>query len=76
MRSATRPTSVALTNVTDATLRNPPPGDWLTCRRTRDGLGFSPLNQITKKNVRGLRLAWTFKIDSATNTGTPLVHDG
>jgi glucose dehydrogenase len=32
--------------VTDAQLRNPPAGDWLMYRRTYDGWGYSPLNQI------------------------------
>jgi alcohol dehydrogenase (cytochrome c) len=35
--------------VTDAMLRNPSPGDWLTWGRTYDDLGFSPLKQSTKR---------------------------
>ena len=33
--------------VTDETLRNPSPDDWINWRRTLDGWGYSPLNQIT-----------------------------
>ena len=34
--------------VTDAMLENPAPGDWLTWRRTPDGWGYSPLDQIDR----------------------------
>ena len=44
-----------LTPVTDAELQNPPPGEWLTWRRTYDDQGFSPLKQINKSNVAPLR---------------------
>src|SRR5579864_7304829 len=44
--------------VTDQMLQSPPPGDWLSWRRTLDGLGYSPLNQISRDNVQQLRLAW------------------
>lgn len=65
-----------LTPVTDAMLRNPPPGDWLTWRRTTDGLGFSPLTQITAANVSGLKLVWSHVVAPGPNVTTPLVHDG
>jgi alcohol dehydrogenase (cytochrome c) len=68
-----------LTPVTDEMLRNPPPGDWLHWRRTYDGWGYSPLTQINRKNVKDLKVALTFSMDSspdAVNETTPLVHDG
>jgi alcohol dehydrogenase (cytochrome c) len=68
-----------LTPVTDEMLRNPPPGDWLNWRRTDNGWGYSPLTQIDRKNVKDLKVAWTFSMDSnpdAVNETTPLVHDG
>ena len=37
--------------VTDAMLEDPPPESWLNWRRTRDGWGYSPLDQITRENV-------------------------
>ena len=37
--------------VTDAMLQKPDPGDWLMWRRTLDGWGYSPLNQINRTNV-------------------------
>lgn len=64
------------TPVTDAVLQNPPPGDWLTWRRTWDDQGFSPLKQIDKANVGDLRVAWTWSLPAGPNENTPLVHDG
>src|ERR1700691_1829690 len=40
--------SAALTPVTDAMLRDPPASDWLMWRRTYNGWGYSPLDQINK----------------------------
>jgi alcohol dehydrogenase (cytochrome c) len=62
--------------VTDALLADPPPSDWLTWRRTHDGLGFSPLTDIHKENVDELQLAWSLALPAGPNTATPLVHDG
>jgi alcohol dehydrogenase (cytochrome c) len=64
------------TPVTDAMLANPPPGDWLSWRRTQDGLGFSPLTGITKDNVGQLQLVWSLSLPPGPNAATPLVHDG
>jgi len=66
----------ALTPVTDATLRDPPPGDWLMWRRTYDGWGYSPLSQINRGNVKNLRLAWAWSLPRGASELTPLVHDG
>ena len=44
--------------VTDEMLRNPPAGDWLMVRRNYQGWSYSPLNQVTRDNVKNLRLAW------------------
>ena len=65
-----------LTPVTDALLQDPPPGDWLSWRRTRDGHGYSPLDQITRDNVDELRLAWVLAIREGNHQTAPLVHDG
>ena len=68
-----------LTPVTDAMLRNPPPGDWLHWRRTYDGWAYSPLNQINRNTVKDLKVSWTFSLAStpgAVMEFTPLVHDG
>ena len=65
-----------ITPVSDAMLRSPADGDWLTWRRTYDAQGFSPLKQITKNNVAGLQVAWAWSLPNGPNEATPLVHDG
>lgn len=46
--------------VTDARLRDPEPDSWLMYRRTYDGWGYSPLDQITAENVADLTPVWVF----------------
>ena len=62
--------------VTDAMLREPDPDDWLMYRRTWDGWGHSPLDQIDRGNVGGLQLAWVWAMGDGRNQPTPLVYDG
>jgi alcohol dehydrogenase (cytochrome c) len=50
--------SKSLTPVTDTMLRDPPAADWLMWRRTYNGWGYSPLDQINKSNVKNLQPAW------------------
>ena len=68
--------AAGLTPVTDALLQDPPAADWLTWRRTLDNHGYSPLAQITRDNVDGLRLAWVLSMRDGVNQTTPVVHDG
>ena len=49
--------------VTDARLEHPDAGDWLMYRRTYDGWGFSPLNEIKRSNIQNLSLAWSLSTD-------------
>ena len=65
-----------LSAVTPAMLESPPASDWLMWRRTYDGYGFSPLEQINKANVANLKVAWTWSMANGPQQGTPLVHDG
>jgi alcohol dehydrogenase (cytochrome c) len=44
--------------VTADRLKRPDDGDWLMVRRTYDGWGYSPLDQITLANVRQLLPVW------------------
>ncbi|HTB20848.1 MAG TPA: PQQ-dependent dehydrogenase, methanol/ethanol family [Bryobacteraceae bacterium] len=55
--------------VTADRLRNPEDGNWLAIRRTYDGWGYSPLDQINTDNVKNLRPVWIF------STGEPKVHE-
>lgn len=62
--------------VTDEMLLHPDPSDWLMWRRTYDGFGFSPLNEITRDNVKDLRVAWSWSLTNGATESTPIVHDG
>jgi alcohol dehydrogenase (cytochrome c) len=62
--------------VTDSMLASPLAADWLTWRRTQDGLGYSPLDDIDASNVARLALAWSLALPPGPNAATPLVHDG
>ncbi len=62
--------------VTDEELVNPDPVDWLMYRRTYDAWGHSPLDQINRETVSGLRLSWVWAMEDGSNEPTPLVRDG
>lgn len=64
------------TPVTEAMLLDPPDGEWLMWRRTYDHWGYSPLAQITTRNVDRLRLAWAWTMEQGLQETTPLIHDG
>src|SRR5260370_7263738 len=50
--------------------------NWLLNGRTFDAGHFSPLQQITDKNIAGLGLAWSLDIDHALRlVSQPLVAD-
>lgn len=65
-----------LASITDEQLSAPPEGSWLSWRRTRDAAGFSPLKQVTRKNVQNLQVAWSLALPPGPNETTPLMHDG
>ena len=63
--------------VADEMLQEPRPDDWLMWRRTLDGWGYSPLDQIDRSNVSDLRLIWSRALNTpGRQQGTPLVYDG
>ena len=64
------------TPVTDEVLQNPDPADWLNWRRTLDGWGYSPLDQVDRDNVGGLRLVWSWGLEPGVSQTTPIVRDG
>ena len=65
------------TPVTDAMLQNPAPEDWLMWRRTLDGWGYSPLDQVDRENVGELRMVWSRALTPGRQQqGTPLAYDG
>jgi alcohol dehydrogenase (cytochrome c) len=63
--------------VTPEMLKNPPAEDWLIFGRNYQRHSYSPLNQITRDNVKNLQLKWTWSMnDSGANQTTPIVHNG
>ena len=66
----------AFVPVTDAMLQNPAPGDWLMWRRTQNGWGYSPLDQVNKANVAKLTQVWTHALGTGIQESTPLVYAG
>src|ERR1043166_7014902 len=63
--------------ITEARLRHPKPGDWLSYRRTDDAFGFSPLTEISRANVKNLRPVWTYPVqDDSRWVPTPIVANG
>jgi alcohol dehydrogenase (cytochrome c) len=63
--------------VTAERLKSPEDSDWLLVRRTYDGWGYSPLDQVTPANVGRLQPAWVFAT-GVTNghEAPPMVNDG
>src|SRR5262245_38887169 len=62
--------------VTDAMLQKPSAADWLMWRRTLDGWGYSPLDQINRNNVGQLRMVWTRGMGPGNIEATPLAYNG
>ena len=66
-----------VTPVTDDRLVNPGPEDWLMYRRTYDGWGYSPLDQITSANVASVVPVWSYSTGLLPgHESPPLVNDG
>ena len=63
--------------VTDEMLKNPPPGDWLMARRNYQAWSYSPLTEVTRANVKDLKLAWVWNItETGANQNMPIAHNG
>ena len=65
------------TPVTAERLKNPEPGNWLLFRRTYDGWGYSPLEEINPSNVARLQPVWTYATGQVEgHQAPPIVNDG
>jgi hypothetical protein len=62
--------------VTEAMINDPAPGSWLSWRRNPQAWGYSPLKQIDRDTVKGLRLVWSWGMNDKRTESQPLVHDG
>src|SRR5262249_44829229 len=68
--------------------REPPPGEWRVYAGSSRGLKYSPLDQITKDNVKDLQIAWRWSsvevplqkssplLQVSRNENTPLMANG
>src|SRR5262245_45187644 len=64
-------------SVTSERLKKPDDGDWLMVRRTYDGWGYSPLNEITPGNVARLQPVWSFSTGALNgHHGAPIINNG
>ena len=66
----------AYPTVTRERLEEPGPGDWLMYRRTYNGWGYSPLDQITKANVAGLAPVWSLSTGLRPGHESPPLING
>jgi alcohol dehydrogenase (cytochrome c) len=62
--------------ITDATMKTPRPENWQMHRGNYAAWGFSPLDQINKRNVKSLQLIWSRAMEQGVNQATPLVYNG
>jgi alcohol dehydrogenase (cytochrome c) len=63
--------------VTAERLKHPEDGNWLMIRRTYDGWGYSPLDQVTPANVARLKPVWEFSTgETRAHESAPVVNNG
>jgi alcohol dehydrogenase (cytochrome c) len=62
--------------VTAERLKQPEDGNWLMIRRTYDGWGYSPLDQVTPSNVARLKPVWGFATgETRAHESAPIVNN-
>ena len=63
--------------VTAERLKKPEDGNWLMFRRTFDGWGYSPLDEINRENVSRLQPVWSFATGQVEgHQAPPIVNNG
>src|SRR5512142_2985066 len=63
--------------VTAERLLKPEDGNWPMIRRTYDGWGYSPLDQITPANVARLKLVWSSTTgEGRAHEAAPVMNNG
>ena len=73
---ASMPSIANFVPVTDRILNHPSPNDWLWFSRTPDAQRFSPLDQINKRNIKQLGLAWSRGLPAGNTETIPTVYNG
>jgi alcohol dehydrogenase (cytochrome c) len=66
----------AFSPVTSEMLLKPSPDDWLMYSRTYDAQRFSPLRQITRRNVGQLQEAFKKELGTGPHESIPIVYRG
>src|SRR5690349_13050599 len=66
----------AFVPVSEEMLLKPSPNDWLMYSRTYDAQRFSPLNQITTKNVGQLKEVFKQELPPGVQESIPIVYRG
>lgn len=62
--------------LTDADMRNPDPSDWLMWRGNYQAHSYSALNQVTRDNVKDLKLEWVWNMVEGASEPAPIVYNG
>ena len=58
-------------------LKKPEDSDWMMVRRTYDGWGYSPLDQVTPNNAHRLQPVWVFSTGQTSgHEAPPIVNNG
>ena len=75
--AALTPALAAYKSVTADRLTKPDDGDWLMFRRTYNGWGYSPLDQITTANASHLHPVWSMATGQIEgHQAPPIVNNG
>ena len=75
--AALAPALAAYKSVTADRLTKPDDGDWLMFRRTYNGWGYSPLDQITTANASHLHPVWSMATGQVEgHQAPPIVNNG
>src|SRR5690349_8923710 len=60
VRAAAQPEPQSISGATADLSPNNPPGEWRRPARDFANTRYSPLNEITRENIAGLHVAWSF----------------
>ncbi len=62
--------------LTDEMMRNPDPSNWLMWRGNYQAWSYSALDQVTRDNVKNLKLEWVWNMVEGASEPAPIVYNG
>ena len=62
--------------LTDEMMRNPDPANWLMWRGNYQAWSYSALDQVTRDNVKNLKLEWVWNMVEGASEPAPIVYNG